>query len=930
MASSASRSEKLTVTPRSAATIALSPNSGSARVLKTPLSDEAIWKRLKEAGFDEESIKRRDKAALIAYIAKLEAEIYEHQHHMGLLILERKDWLSKYEEAKSMADSAELNFKRERASHVSDLADARKREDSLKKALGIEKECVKNIEKTLHEMRAEYAEVKVAAESKFAEARIMAEDALKKLTEAEEKMRAAESLEAEASRYHRTAERKLHEVEEREDDLRRRIMSSKSDLEAKEKEIQLERQSLSERQKVLQHTQERLLDGQALLNQREEYVFNRTQELKRFEKELEDLRLSIDKERIALSEEKVVLELKASSLSAREEAVIKREYDLLKKEEETLLLQAKLTSKESDNVQQVISNHKANLALKNSVFEAEAEMKRKLLEDEINAKRRAWELRELDIRQREDIISERERELDVDSRRLKEKEMEVEERLSLVEEKQKNLLAAEEELKLKKKSLKQEKEEICQMKLDLQKSSDLLEEKKKHINNAEEKMDAMTSETNELVSLELRLKEEIDIISAQKRELEADADHLKAEKAKFEAEWELIDEKREELVKEAERIAEERSTISKFLKDEHESLKAEKDAMRHQYKRDLESLSHDREAFMSELERERTEWFSKIQKEREDFLLDIEMQKKELDNCIEKRREEIENYLTEREKEFEEEKKKELQHIASLKERAGKELEHVNSEMKRLDAERREINLDRERRDQEWAELNNSIEELRVQREKLEKQRELLRADREEILAQIETLKKLEDLKERLDSIAVHEIHQSNLQSNNQRPSTRRFMNQQKELVLDQNENINNGIGHNNASGIRESDKSSPLSAPFSWLKRCADTLLEQRPNIKKRRKEKDVTAHGSEDTTPCSRQKYSNPSMIEHTVTPFNQAAVGAETTVYIDKIITIQEVTTVDVERVTGDSEEAAFQHTDEKVENNGDVGLEINGKL
>ncbi|KAL0332373.1 UNVERIFIED_CONTAM: protein CROWDED NUCLEI 4 [Sesamum calycinum] len=880
MASATSHSERFVVTPRSAARIALSPNSGSARVLKTPLSDEDIWKRLKEAGFDEESIKRRDKAALIAYIAKLEAEIYEHQHHMGLLILERKEWLSKYEEAKSAADSAELNLKRERASHVSDLADAKKREDSLKKALGIEKECVKNIEKTLHEMRTEYAEVKVAAESKFAEARSMMEDALRKLTEAEDKMRAAKSLEAEASRYHRTAERKLHEVEEREDALRRRIISSKSDFEAKEKEIQLERQSLSERQKKFCSIQERLLDSQALLNQREEYVFTKTQELKRFEKELEDLKLSIDKERTS--------------------AVIRRERDLLKKEEEALLLQAKLASRESDNVQKVISNHEANLAMKNSAFEAEAEMKRKLLEDEINAKRRAWELKELDIKQREDFVSERERELDVASRHLKEKEKEVEER-----------------------------EEIRRMKLDLQKSSDLLEEKKKHINDVEEKVEAMTSETNELLALELKLKEEIDMISAQKRELEAEADHLKAEKAKFEAEWELIDEKREVLVKEAERIAEERLTVSKFLKDERESLKAEKDAMREQYKSDLESLSRDREAFMSELERERAEWFSKIQKERADFMLDIEMQKKELNNCIEKRREEIENYLTEREKEFEEEKKKELQHITSLKERVAEELEHVNSEMKRLDAERREINLDREKRDQEWTELNNSIEELKVQREKLEKQRELLRADREEILAQIETLKKLEDLKERLDSIAVHEMHQSNLLSNNQRRSSKRLVNQQKELLLDQNGTANNGFGRN-ASGGKESDRSSsPLSAPFSWLKRCADTLLEQRQNNKKRRKEEDGIAHGSEDTPPCSPDKCSNTSKIEHTVMPFNHTPVGAETNIYIDKIITIQEVTTVGVERVTGDNEEGAPWHDGDKVGNNGNVALEINGK-
>jgi len=62
----------------------ITPSNGScrgllltpgSRVLKTPLCDETIWKRLKEDGFYEESVKRRDKAAIIAYIAKLETEV---------------------------------------------------------------------------------------------------------------------------------------------------------------------------------------------------------------------------------------------------------------------------------------------------------------------------------------------------------------------------------------------------------------------------------------------------------------------------------------------------------------------------------------------------------------------------------------------------------------------------------------------------------------------------------------------------------------------------------------------------------------------------------------------------------------------------------------------------------------------------------------
>ena len=81
----------------------------------------------------------------------------------------------------------------------------------------------------MHEMRAESAETKVAAESKLVEARNMLEDAQKKFTEAEGKLLLAESLQAEASRYHHVAERKMVEVEAREDDLRRNILSFKTE-----------------------------------------------------------------------------------------------------------------------------------------------------------------------------------------------------------------------------------------------------------------------------------------------------------------------------------------------------------------------------------------------------------------------------------------------------------------------------------------------------------------------------------------------------------------------------------------------------------------------------------------------------------------------------------------------------------------------------
>lgn len=64
---------------------------------------------------------------------------------MGLLILERKEWASKYEKINADFESAEIIYKRDQSAHSSALAEARKREDRLKKALGIEKECIANV-----------------------------------------------------------------------------------------------------------------------------------------------------------------------------------------------------------------------------------------------------------------------------------------------------------------------------------------------------------------------------------------------------------------------------------------------------------------------------------------------------------------------------------------------------------------------------------------------------------------------------------------------------------------------------------------------------------------------------------------------------------------------------------------------------------------
>ncbi|ONK74554.1 uncharacterized protein A4U43_C03F7600 [Asparagus officinalis] len=809
--------------------------SPGSRVLETSApanggsfsKEEAIWRRLREAGFDEETVNRRDKIALVKYITKLESELYDYQHSMGLLILEKKELMSKYEQVKVSADLAEDVYKRNQAGHASALAEARKEEESLERALAIEK--------ALHEMRAESAETKLAYETKLVEAREMMETAQKKLEEAESKLHSAESLHAEASRSHNTALRNLQDVEAREDDLRRRLMSFQSECDAKEKELSLQRQSLYDSQRILNQEQEKLLEGQALLNQREDYIYRRSKELSRFEKELNETKGKYEEDCRTLKEKNFNLDLDMAALATREEAVIERESQLDRRERELLVLQEKISGKEYNEIQRLAAEHEDTLQRKKREFEAELEEKRKLFEDEMGVRSTAYEERMSELIKRENLIKEKEDSIEAQLKAFSKNQEDLANRLKLLEEEEQNLHAMEKAAEMGMLNLQKEREEIKKMEVDLEKIKGSLEEQKDQILREQEKLELSIHERNELLVLETKLKEEIDSFRSKKMELDVEADKLKAEKEKFEIEWEMIDEKREELRKETERVAEESKGICVYLKNEHDSIKLEKDNLRNQFKMEAESLSREREEFMSRMEREHSDWVIKIQREREDFVKDINIQRKELENCIEKRREEVETYLREKEEAFEQERSKELQHISSQKEMIAKRLQHVASELKRLDNERMEIALDREQREREWSDIKTSVEVLNIQREKLQKQRELLHVDREEIYQKIQHLNKLEHLDIESENRALFDLHsQQQHLSKSRFPIKRCTSTSAGDLSIDMEQEQKFSAHGGSGSKLlpdKSSDESSPrLLATMSMVKKYARAIFGRSP----------------------------------------------------------------------------------------------------
>lgn len=796
------------------------------------------WKKFKEAGLlDEAVMRKKDHEALMEKVSRLEKELYDYQYSMGLLLIEKKEWSSKFDELRQELVETQEIFKREQSSHLITLSEAGKREENLRKALTTEKQCVTDLERALRAIREEHDQVQCSSQAKLAEASALVDGIEGKSSVVDKKLHDAEAKLAEVNRKSAELEMKLREVETRENLLLKERLSVVTDRESFDATFYKQREDLKEWERNLKQREEMLCKGRQHLSEREEKENEIDKHLKQKKRELESLEKKIDSSNLSLKEKETEISRRVQDLETREKEADSLGSMLETKEKKLHEIEFQLSGREREGIQKLLGEQKDVLDSKLQEFELEMERKRKSLDEEFNKQIESLEQREVEVNHREKKVGKEELALGKKAERIKEQEKEFEAKWKSLKEKEKSMKVKEKELEMEKKQLLTDVETTENLKVEVEKIRAEISQQELQLTKEREDLKITRDERKDHSRLQSELKQEIENTRLQRELILKETENLKQERERFEKEWEVLDEKRAAISREQSIIDSDKEKIRKLQHTEEQRLKREKQAMQDHTKRELEKLELEKESFADAMRHEKLVLSEKTKNDHAQMLQDFESRRRNLENEIQKKREEMELDLQKRENSFQEEMERERKNISLLKDVTEKEWEEVRSERYRLENARKEAELNKQQLESAHREMHEDSEMLMNLSRKVKKERENFMAERNRFLALVEKLRGCKGCGEVVRDLIISDL---------QLPEFKERVVIQSPIspVLDSNPQENSGC--DNASSDM---KNSGSVRTVSWLRQCASKILSLSPSGKR----DVIRAPGMDDSSPLS-----------------------------------------------------------------------------
>ncbi|KAK7309987.1 hypothetical protein RJT34_07164 [Clitoria ternatea] len=796
------------------------------------------WRRFKEAGLlDEAVMQKKDHEALVEKVSRLERELFDYQYNMGLLLIEKKEWSSKFDQLRQELAETEEILKREHSAHLIALSEVEKREENLRKALSTERQCGTDLESALRAMQEEHAQVKSSSHTKLAKANALVDGIEEKSSVVNKKLLDAEAKLAEVNRTNAELDMKLREVEVRESLLQKERLSLATDRESFEATFYKQREDLKEWERKLQQREDLLRDGRQNLGEREEKAVETEKNLKQKERHLEVLEKKVDSANSLLIEKEAEISKRLADLEEEEKKADSLKSKLEKKEKELLELELQLSAREREGIQKVLGEQKVILDSKLQQFELEMEQKRKSLIEEFGSKEETLEQREAEINHKEKKVGKEEQTLSKKADRIKEQNKELEAKLKSLKEKEKSMKIKEKELEKEKQQLLADRESMENLNAELGKIKAEISQQELQICLESENLKLTEEERSEHSRLQLELKQEIEHTRLQKDFLMKEAENLREERQRFEKEWEVLDEKRTEVSRKQCDIEVEKEGLQKLQNSEEERLKREKQKMQDHIKKELEKLELEKESFRDSMKQEKLLLSEKVKNEKAQMLQDFESKTRNLDNEIQRKQEEMEKDLQERERKFQEEMRRELDNINSLKDVTEKEWEEVKSEGMRLENERKELESNKQQLKSGQREMHEDSEMLMNLSRKVKKERERLVAERNCFLELVEKLRSCKGCGELVRDFVISDVQLPDCKERVAIPSLTSPALNDKPLKNSQDNVVASDL--NNSGSIR----------PVSWLRKCTSKIFNLSPS----KRTDAVSASDTAGTSPLS-----------------------------------------------------------------------------